>query len=67
MLGFHAAKRHLSVYPYSSRVVDGVRDRLEGFDLSRGTIRFTAEQPLPDDVVRDVVRLRVAEIESGRP
>ena len=35
-----------------------------GFDLSKGTIRFTVEKALPDDVVRDVVRLRVAEINS---
>lgn len=65
LLGFAAAKRHLSVFPFSSRVVDEVRDRLSGFDLSKGTIRFTVEKPLPDDVVRDVVALRLAEIEGS--
>jgi uncharacterized protein YdhG (YjbR/CyaY superfamily) len=65
LLGFAAAKHHLSVFPFSSRVVDEVRDRLPGFDLSKGTIRFTAEKPVPDDVVRDVVRLRVAKINSS--
>jgi uncharacterized protein YdhG (YjbR/CyaY superfamily) len=63
LLGFHAAKKHLSVYPYSGKAVDAVRDRLEGFELSSGTIRFTAEHPLPDDAVRDLVRFRIAEIE----
>jgi uncharacterized protein YdhG (YjbR/CyaY superfamily) len=65
VLGFAAAKHHLSVFPFSSRVVDEVRDRLPGFDLSKGTIRFTVEKPLPDDVVRDVVALRIAEIEGS--
>jgi uncharacterized protein YdhG (YjbR/CyaY superfamily) len=65
LLGFAAAKRHLSVFPFSSRVVDEVRDRLPGFDLSKGTIRFTVEKPLPDDVVRDVVALRLAEIDGS--
>src|SRR4029450_5607351 len=32
VLGFAAAKHHLSVFPFSSRVVDEVRDRLPGFD-----------------------------------
>lgn len=62
LLGFAAAKRHLSIFPFSSRVIEEVRDRLTGFELSKGTIRFTADRPLPDDVVRDVVMLRVAEI-----
>jgi uncharacterized protein YdhG (YjbR/CyaY superfamily) len=62
LLGFLAAKDHLSVFPFSSRVVDSVRDQLPGFELSKGTIRFTIAMPLPDEVVRDVVRLRMDEI-----
>lgn len=62
LLGFLAAKQHLSVFPFSTEVVDAVRDRLDGFDLSKGTIRFTADNPLPDDVARDIVRLRAEEI-----
>ena len=62
LIGFHAAKQHLSVHPFSPEVVDGVRDRLAGFDLAKGTIRFTPEQPLPDDVIRELVALRLAEL-----
>ncbi len=62
LLGFLAAKQHLSIFPFSTEVVDGVRDRLLGFDLSKGTIRFTVESPVPDDVLRDIVRLRAQEI-----
>jgi uncharacterized protein YdhG (YjbR/CyaY superfamily) len=65
LLGFAAAKRHLSVFPFSSHVVDEIRDRLPGFDLSKGTIRFTVEKPVPDDVVREVVKLRLAEINGS--
>jgi uncharacterized protein YdhG (YjbR/CyaY superfamily) len=43
-----------------------VAARLEGFDLSKGTIRFTPDQPVPDDVLADLVRARKAEIESKR-
>lgn len=62
LVGFAEAKRHLSLFPFSPEVVDAVRGRLEGFDLSKGTIRFTVDHPLPDDVVADVARLRAAEI-----
>ena len=62
LLGFAAAQRHLSVFPFSPSVIDEVRDRLSGFELSKGTIRFTVDKPLSDDVIRDVVLLRAAEI-----
>ena len=65
LLGILAARDHLSVFPFSPAAVDAVRDRLPGFSLSKGTIRFSVDQPLPDDVVRDLVRLRRAEIDGG--
>jgi uncharacterized protein YdhG (YjbR/CyaY superfamily) len=65
LLAFRAARQHLSIFPFSSRVVDAVRDQLTAFELSKGTIRFTAASPLPDKVVRDIVRYRIQEI-AGR-
>ena len=65
LLGFRAARQHLSVFPFSPASVDAVRDRLAASAVSKGTLRFTAGDPLPDDVVTDLVRRRVAEIESG--
>jgi uncharacterized protein YdhG (YjbR/CyaY superfamily) len=62
LIGFRAASQHLSIFPFSPAVVASVRDRLQGFELSKGTIRFTVGNPLPDDVVLDVVRLRLGEI-----
>ena len=62
LIGFLAAKRHLSVFPFSPAVVELVRGRLEGFELSKGTIRFSVDHPLPDEVVREVVSARLAEI-----
>jgi uncharacterized protein YdhG (YjbR/CyaY superfamily) len=66
LLGFRAAKGHLSVFPFSPEVVDGVKDRLEGFDLSKGTIRFSPDRPVPEDVLVDVLRARQQEIDSKR-
>ncbi len=38
--------------------------RLEGFSLSKGTIRFAPDHPVPEDVLEEVVRLRRAEIQK---
>ena len=64
LLGLRAAKRHLSVFPFSPAAIDAVSDRLEGFDFAKGTIRFTAEKPLPEAIVRELVRARRREIET---
>ena len=65
LVGILAARDHLSVFPFSPAIVEAVRDRLDGFNLSKGTIRFSVDQPIPDDVVHDVVDLRRAEIEGS--
>lgn len=62
LLGFKAARDHLAVFPFSPAAVDVVRERLAGYSLSKGTIRFTTDMPLPDDVVRDLIRQRLGEI-----
>ena len=62
LVGFVAAKKHLSLFPFSPAVIAALTDRLDGFELSKGTIRFTAEHQLPDEVLRDVVMLRLDEI-----
>jgi hypothetical protein len=45
--------------------VAAVRDRLDGFHLSKGGVRFTPAQPVPDDVVLEMLRLRRHEVAGG--
>jgi uncharacterized protein YdhG (YjbR/CyaY superfamily) len=65
VVGLSVGARHLSLHPFSPAVVAAVAGDLEGYSLSKGTIRFSAAQPLPDTVVAKVVALRVAEIDGG--
>jgi uncharacterized protein YdhG (YjbR/CyaY superfamily) len=62
LLGFRGSKQHLSVFPFSPEAIEAVKDRLEGFDLAKGTIRFTPDHPVPDDVLTGLVRHRLREI-----
>jgi uncharacterized protein YdhG (YjbR/CyaY superfamily) len=66
LLGFRAAKKHLSIFPFSPAAIDAVRDRLGDFDVAKGTIRFSADTPVPDDVLTDLVRARKQEITAAR-
>src|SRR5512132_3420977 len=62
LLGFAALKDHLSLFPFSPHVVAAVKGRLAGYDLSKGTIRFTEAKPIPEDVIWEVLDLRLEEI-----
>ena len=62
LIGISAAQAHLSLFPFSPAVVEAVAADLEGWSLSKGTIRFTVEHPLPDGVIARVVALRAAEL-----
>ncbi|MFL6061322.1 MAG: hypothetical protein ACJ72E_08830 [Marmoricola sp.] len=60
-----AARHHIGLYPFSQAVVASVADELDGYSFAKGTIRFSGEQPLSDDLVRRIVRLRRTEIDAS--
>ncbi len=62
LIGFTASKAHLSLHPFSPAVIEAERDRLAGFSLSKGTIRFSPTQPLPDATLKAILARRLAEI-----
>jgi uncharacterized protein YdhG (YjbR/CyaY superfamily) len=64
LLGFQATRTHLSLLPFSPAAIRSVAARLDGFTLTKGSIRFSADTPVPADVVADLVRARAREIEG---
>ena len=66
LVAFGAAKDHCSLYPLSSATIEAHADLLRGYDLSRGTIRFPVDRPLPLSVLRKIVKARMANI-AGSP
>ncbi|HEY1418662.1 MAG TPA: DUF1801 domain-containing protein [Myxococcaceae bacterium] len=61
LVGFGASSGHCSLYPLNGTTVAELADDLEGFDTSKGTIRFRPDRPLPTALVRKLVRARIAE------
>ena len=58
-------KHHASLYP----IGDGIRKRfaveLEGYETSKGTVRFSLDTPLAVRLVRRLVKARVDEVRKG--
>jgi len=61
LVGFGAAANHCSFYPMSSKTVAALKTELKKYDTSKGTIRFSAKQPLPAALIRKLVKARLAE------
>lgn len=59
-----ATTQHCSYFPMSGSVVAELSKELEGYDTSKGTIRFSADKPLPTTLVRKLVKARLAEIDG---
>jgi uncharacterized protein YdhG (YjbR/CyaY superfamily) len=59
------ARHHIGLYPFSPAVVEAVAGRLRGYSFAKGTIRFTADHPLPDDLIEEIVLRRRDEIDHA--
>ena len=62
LIAYAPFKNHLSVFPGAAAIA-GAKG-LEDFKISKGTVQFTLEAPLPQAVIRELVVLRKREIDG---
>jgi uncharacterized protein YdhG (YjbR/CyaY superfamily) len=60
LVHFGGYEHHVSFYP-TSAPIRVFRQELSGYELSKGTVRFLLDQPLPIVLIRKIVQLRVAQ------
>lgn len=60
--GFAAFKNHLSYLPHSGSVLGSLADDVSGYETSKGSLRFAIDKPLPEHLVRKLVRTRMREV-----
>lgn len=64
LVSYAAAKAHCAFYVMSPEVIVAHEADLNGFDTSKGTVRFTPDKPLPAELVAKIVRARMAESDA---
>jgi uncharacterized protein YdhG (YjbR/CyaY superfamily) len=58
---FGAWANHCSFYPGSSTTLKKFRSDLKSFQITKGTIRFSPDNPLPRALVKKLVKARIEE------
>jgi uncharacterized protein YdhG (YjbR/CyaY superfamily) len=65
LVSYAAWKAHCSIYPLTDTFLASHADQITGFDRTKGSLHFTAKDPLPPRLVEDLVRARIVDLESG--
>lgn len=60
LLYFAAHKYHIGFYPLTS-AIKIFKSELSGYNVSKGTIQFPFDKPLPLDLIKSIILFRVNE------
>jgi uncharacterized protein YdhG (YjbR/CyaY superfamily) len=61
LVGYAAFAKHCSLFPTGSGVIERFSKELKTYSTNKGTIRFLPDKPLPDALIKKIVKARVAE------
>lgn len=64
--GFAAFKDHLSYLPFSGSVLGRLADELDDYTMTKSSLHFPVDRPLPKALVKKLIAARLAEV-SQRP
>ncbi len=65
LVSYAGWKSHCSIYPLTDTFLAANEEALDGYGRTKGSLHFTPQAPLPDALVEDLVRARVADLEGG--
>src|SRR3954447_14216541 len=57
LVSYDAFKQHYSLFPSSDPMIDALGDRVRPYLAGKGTLRFPADQPLPLDLITELVKI----------
>ncbi len=63
--GFAAFKNHLSYLPFSGSVLGQLADELDGYTMTKSSLHFPIDRPLPKALVKKLIAVRLAD--AGLP
>jgi len=65
VLWFAGWKSHCTIYPLTDSFLEAHAVELKGYGRTKGSLHFTPEASLPEALVEELVRARLADVEGG--
>ena len=65
--GFLATAKGCSYYPFSGTTLGAMGNLIDGYSRTKSALHFTPEAPLPDRLVRQLIKARLEELSAGKP
>jgi len=62
LINFAAFANHVSIFP-GSEAITAFADKLTGYTTGKGTVQFQLNEPIPYDLIFDIVRWRAASVQ----
>lgn len=62
LIHFAGFEHHMSVFP-GAHAIEVLASELADYQTSRGTVQFTLEKPLPDQLIRKMLAIRKTDID----
>jgi uncharacterized protein YdhG (YjbR/CyaY superfamily) len=64
LLWYAGWKAHCSIYPLTDSFSASHADALKGYRRTRGSLHFTPENPLPEPLLEELVKARLADLKA---
>ena len=65
LVAIAAFRDHCSFFPLGASVLDAFAEELKPFRVSKGTLHFPLDKPLPAALVKKIVKARIAQNEGN--
>jgi uncharacterized protein YdhG (YjbR/CyaY superfamily) len=60
LVWYAAFSNHCSLFP-TARVIEALQEELKGFAVSKGTIQFPLDKPVPTRLIKKLVKVRIGQ------
>lgn len=58
---FAGWKKHVALYPVTGKILETLSAELSGYKGTKGSVHFPLNKPMPLDLIRKIIELRIAE------
>jgi uncharacterized protein YdhG (YjbR/CyaY superfamily) len=65
LVWYAAFSDHCSLFPTAS-IIEQFKDELKGYKLSKGTIHFPIDKPVPAALLKKMIKARLAQVKDKR-